>query len=100
MLCVSQTSIAQIGYTKDSLQIKAYTLITYKNNEAVKIELTKVFCDYCSELQREVLGEEAKRRSYNDRYLPENRLKDGQKRLALYIRIAKTDFAAIKEDDN
>ena len=95
-----EESPAQQGYAKDSLQIKAYTLITYQNSKAVKIELSHVFCDYCSDFQKEAIGEEAKRRAYQNRYLPENRIDDGEKRLAVYIRIAKKDFAAIKEDEN
>ena len=97
---LAEDMTAQRGYAEDSLQIKAYTVITYKNSEAIKIELSKVFCDYCSELQLEAIGIEAKRRSYHERYFPEHRLKDGQKRLALYIRISKKDFAAIKEEEN
>lgn len=34
------------GYAKDSLQIKVYTEIEYKNREAKDIKLKKVFCDY------------------------------------------------------
>jgi hypothetical protein len=90
-LCKAQS------YRQDSLQIKSYTLIEYRNNEAKEITLLKVLCDYCSEAQSKAIGNEAVRRSYNDRYNPENRMKDGQKRLAVIIRIAKTDLAAIKE---
>lgn len=85
------------SYTKDSLQIKVYTEIEYKDNKSGKISLKKVFCDYCTPLQLESIGEEALVRAYNERYYPENRLKNGKKKLAIYIRIAKQDFAAIKE---
>ena len=97
-ILLTDNALSQVGYAKDSLQIKAYTVITYENNEAVKIELNKVFCDYCSDLQKEAIGNEAKRRTYFERYLPENRLMNGQKKLALYIRVSKKDFAAIKEE--
>ncbi len=85
------------SFRQDSLQIKAYTLIEYKNNEFKNIQLLKVLCNYCSEAQSKAIGDEAVRRSYNDRYSPDNRMKDGQKKLAVFIRIAKSDFAAIEE---
>ena len=90
---------AQLGYQKDSLQIKVYTEITYKNSVAEDIEVTKVFCDYCSSFQKKAIGAEAKRRSYLERNTKTNRLDDGVRRLALYIRISKADFAALKEKE-
>lgn len=97
MLCLVTVSNAQ-SYKKDSLQIKSYTLIEYVNNEVKNIELLKVMCDYCTEIQKEAIGKEAIRRSYLERFDPKNRLKEGKKKLAIYIRVAKKDFAAIKED--
>ena len=44
------------------------------------------------------MGIEAKRRGALEGLDPKNRLKDGDKKLAIYIRIAKKDFAAIKEN--
>lgn len=88
------------SYRKDSLQIKAYTIIKYENNQAKDIDLVKVLCDYCSDLQRKAIGDEALRRSHNDRYNPENRIENGEKKLAIYIRVAKKDLAAIKEENN
>lgn len=92
--------VAQNGYKKDSLQIKVYTSIEYVKNEAKSIEVRKVFCDYCTNIQREAISEEAKRRSYAVRNDKENRLMNGVRKLSLYIRISKNDFAAIKEKDN
>jgi len=94
------TIASQNGYKKDSLQIKVYTNIEYVNNEAKSIEVRKVFCDYCSEIQKVAISEEAKRRSYAVRNNKENRLMNGIRKLSLYIRISKKDFAAIKEEDN
>ncbi|MEM6516274.1 MAG: hypothetical protein AAF688_08830 [Bacteroidota bacterium] len=95
-LLVTSVSFAQ-SYRKDSLQIKTYTRITYINNQAKDIELLKVLCDYCSDLQKKAIGDEALRRSYDDRYNPDNRLVNGQKKLAIVIRVAKKDLKAIKE---
>lgn len=88
------------SYRIDSLQIKAYTVIKYRNNEVKDIQLLKVLCDYCSELQLKAIGNEALRRSYTDRNLAENRMENGDKKLAIFIRIAKADLAAIKENLN
>lgn len=96
ILLVCFSSTAQ-SYRKDSLQIKVYTTINYKNNQVKDIKLLDVLCDYCTELQKKAIGEQALRLSYNDRYNPNNRLVNGQKKLALYIRVAKKDLAAIKE---
>ncbi|MFD2550963.1 hypothetical protein ACFSQP_03945 [Bizionia sediminis] len=85
------------GYATDSLQIKVYTQITYKNTEATDIKLLKVFCDYCSDTQTTEIGYAALRRSYDERYDPENVLKNGKKRLAIIIRIDKEDFKSLKD---
>lgn len=96
--CLGSSYMDAQSYKKDSLQIKSYTSIEYANNEVKDIKLLRVMCDYCTELQKEVIGEEAKRRTYLERLDPKNRLKEGKKKLAIYIRIAKTDFAAIKDN--
>lgn len=93
-------SVLAQSYTKDSLQIKTYTEIAYINSEAKDIKLIKVFCDYCSELQKKSIGEEALRRAYYERYEPQNILVNGKKKLAILIRISKADFAAIDEKSN
>ncbi len=91
------------GYAQDSLQIKVYTEITYQDNQAQEIKLLNVFCDYCSEKQTIIIGEEALNRAYDERYNPGNVLVNGKKKLAIIIRIAKDDFSAIDdeiEDEN
>ncbi len=97
-ICLSSLNVNGQSYRKDSLQIKSYTQIEYVNNEVKSIKLLKVLCDYCTDYQKEVIGEEAKRRAFLERFDPKNRIKDGKKRLAIYIRIAKKDFAEIKPD--
>lgn len=86
------------SYTKDSLQIKAYTEIQFKDNNAENIILKKVFCDYCTDFQIEKIGEEALRRADIEKYAPLNRMENGYKKLAIYIRISKDDFASITPD--
>lgn len=95
---VYQMAIGQ-SYKRDSLQIKGYTEIEYKNGQAKAITLKKLFCEYCSPFQLEVLGEEALRRAHGEKNNPRHVIKKGKKKIAIYIRIAKTDFAAIKEED-
>ncbi|MGB3608592.1 MAG: hypothetical protein WA775_08470 [Psychroserpens sp.] len=96
--CLSTAVMAAQSYKKDSLQIKSYATIEYSNNEVKDIELLKVLCDYCSDFQKKIIGEEVLRRSFNERFDPKNRIKNGKKKLAIYIRIAKKDLAAIKEE--
>jgi len=91
---------SQLGFKKDSLQIKVYTEIKYVNNEPIDIKVKKVFCSYCTDFQTKVVGEEGVRRSNEVKYDPENRLTNGVKRLALYIRVSKKDFAALKEEED
>ncbi|WP_230401545.1 hypothetical protein [Hanstruepera ponticola] len=86
------------GYAKDSLQIKVYTEIEYKNREAKDIKLLKVFCDYCTSAQTSKIGYAALLRAHDERYLPENVLVNGKKKLAIIIRISKVDFAAISDE--
>lgn len=90
---------AQLGYQKDSLQIKVYTKMEYVNSRLKSIEVTKIFCDYCSKLQLEKLKKEASRLAYlarnNKDYIQQN----GTKKLAMYIRVSKKDFAALKEEE-
>ena len=91
------TSSAQLGYKKDSLQIKVYTEITYRDYKPVHIEVKKVFCDYCSENQIKLIGEEALRRTKDDQYNPKYVSANDKTRLALFIRVAKRDFAKLKD---
>jgi len=93
------TNLQGQSYAKDSLQIKVYTQIKYINNKVVDIKLKKVFCDYCSDYQRKEMGYEGLRRANIEKYYPENRLENGIKKLALYIRIAKKDFSILKQDN-
>ncbi len=90
-------SIAQQGYKKDSLQIKVYTEITYKDYKPVDIVVKKVFCDYCTEIQKQVIGEQALKISKADQYNPKYVSANDKARLALLIRVAKKDFAKLKE---
>ncbi|AUC81545.1 hypothetical protein [Lacinutrix sp. Bg11-31] len=93
------TIVSAQSFKKDSLQIKAYTEIEYKAGKPINITLKKVFCDYCSKTQLTLLGEDAIRRADGEKQNPKNKLVDGKKKLAVYIRIAKTDFASIKEEE-
>ena len=101
MSCLFLTQVqAQRGYAKDSLQIKVYTEITYKNSKVESLKVTRIFCDYCNETQKEALKKEAWHRSYDERYTQVNKLEHGKRKLALYIRISKKDFANMKQLDN
>ncbi len=96
---INSIAISAQSYKKDSLQIKSYTLIEYRQNEVKDVKLIKVLCDYCTDFQKEAIGVEAMRRAKLESYDPVNKMKEGDKKLAIYIRIAKKDFAAIIEED-
>ncbi|MDC8004179.1 hypothetical protein POV27_08965 [Aureisphaera galaxeae] len=90
----------QRDYRKDSLQFKMYTRIyVNKSIELDSVVVKKIFCDYCSEKQLEVLREEAFRRSVYESRNPKYR-KPGEHRLALYIRLSKVDFKALNDEED
>jgi len=95
ILCLSNLH-AQKGYSVDSLQIKVYTEIDYVNNDTKAINIRKVFCEYCTEDQKRGIEDEALRRSYLERNDKKNKLANGRKRLAIYIRISRSDFAYLE----
>ncbi len=89
----------QRDYRKDSLQFKMYTrLYVNESLELDSVVVKKIFCDYCSEKQLEALREEAFHRSVYESRNPKYR-KQGEHRLALYIRLSKLDFKALNEED-
>lgn len=98
IFCLGNLLSFSQGYAKDSLQIKVYTEIEYNNREAKDIKLLKVFCDYCTSAQTSKIGYAALLRAHDERYLPENVLVNGKKKLAIIIRISKVDFAAISDE--
>lgn len=98
ILWASYLSAQSRGYHVDSLQIKVYTEIEYKNSKPKEIKLKRIFCDYCSENQKKAVGEQALRRTFAVRYEDIHKLKNGTKKLALYIRISKKDFLKLKDE--
>lgn len=91
--------MAQVGYQKDSLQIKVYSEIDYHNRQVEAIRITKVFCDYCTAYQKDIVGEEAFRRTYLARFDKNVRQIEGTYRHALFIRVSKKDFARIRTEE-
>jgi len=91
---------AQIGYQKDSLQIKVYSEIEYVNKFVKGIKVDTVFCDYCSANQIKMIKEEAYRRTFSISNDKDVRMANGKYKHALYIRISKKDFLEMKEEDN
>ncbi|WP_052825938.1 hypothetical protein [Neotamlana nanhaiensis] len=90
---------AQVGYQKDSLQIKVYATIHYTDGNAKSIKVKHVFCDYCSDYQKERVSEEAKRQTFLIRNAKGVRMLNGIYRHAVYIRVSKEDFANLKEEE-
>lgn len=93
-------AFAQIGYKKDSLQIKVYSEIEYIDRLIKDIKVDTVFCDYCSKNQIKMLKEEALRRTYLIRNDKDVKLENGTYKHALLIRISKKDFLEMKEEEN
>lgn len=91
-------TFAQIGYQRDSLQIKVYTEIEYRDGMVKDIKVNKVFCDYCSEYQIERIKEEGIRRTYVTGQEEEIGITNGKYKQALYIRISKKDFLEMNKD--
>ena len=59
--------------------------------EVDSLTVKKIFCDFCSEGQMDVLQQEAMRQSMIERYNPKYR-KPGEHRLALIVRFSREDF--------
>jgi len=86
-------------YRKDSLQFKMYTRLYVNEQLGVdSISVKKIFCDYCTEIQMEVLEGEAIRQSRLERYNPKYK-KPGEHRLALIVRFSKDDFRKLNAEN-
>ena len=97
-LVTTFSSFAQRGYQEDSLQIKVYSEIIYDQFKPIKIHITKVFCDYCTENQIKHVKEIAWDLAYRDRNAPENVMNEGKKKLAIYLRIPKDKFRLLRDE--
>jgi hypothetical protein len=93
-------AFSQIGYQKDSLQIKVYSEIEYIEGLVKEIKVDTVFCDYCSKNQMKMLKEEALNRTYLIRNDKGIKLVNGKYKHALLIRISKKDFLEMREEEN
>lgn len=97
-LCFNYSEAQSKNYALDSLQIKVYTEIEYINSNPKKIEVKKVFCDYCTENQIKYLGEKAKELAFYDRFNPKKRRVNGIRKFAIIIRVSKKDFLEIRDE--
>ena len=87
------------NFRDDSLQFKMYTRLYINEQLTVdSIAVKKIFCDYCSDIQTEVLTNEAIRQSKIEQYNPKYR-KAGEHRLALIIRFSKEDFRKLNDSN-
>ncbi len=89
---------AQQGYAEDSLQIKVYSEINYEGSRPISIKVTKVFCDYCSPNQLKHIKRVAYDTAYNESNAPENLMKSGKKKLAIYLRLPKDKFRLLRDE--
>lgn len=98
IVCCSWKASAQIGSYADSLQIKTYVTIEYRNKHPKSIEVSKVFCDYCNENQKKHLKERAWQLAYFERYDPRNVIANGKRRLTFLIRMSKKDLKRLRDN--
>ena len=93
-------SVAQKrSQANDTLRIKVYTKIKYVEGRMQNIEVTKVFCDYCSPAQIEALKDQARSIIYREkRYWTKGKENKIQK-FTMIIYVARDDLFAIKEDN-
>ena len=89
---------AQEGYRADSLQFKMYTRLYVGTESGLdSIVVKRVFCDFCSRVQLEMLKREAYRQSLFESRNPKYQ-SPGEHRLALYVRLSKKDFKALNDN--
>lgn len=91
----AKAQLSTRDYRRDSLQFKIYTRL-YVNDQlrTDSVKVKKVFCDWCSDKQIAMLQEEALRQTTLEQYNPKYK-KQGEHRLALYIRLSKEVFKEI-----
>lgn len=91
--CLMNTiAYSQRGFEVDSIQIKVYTQIEYENYKPIKIEVTKIFCDYCSEEQLKKVELKAIQTTQRVRYNSESILANGSRRIKHVIRFKRDKF--------
>lgn len=97
LLCYK--SKAQRGYQKDSIQVKVYTeMVISKTIELDTITVKKVFCSYCSKPQIKAIEKQSLAMTYDMRMEPKYR-KQGEHRIALYIRIPRHKFEELNNSE-
>lgn len=87
------------SFTKDSLQFKVYTITSFKNSKVENIEVDRILCSYCSDIQMLALEQSSIRSTLKLIQKPENRLIEGKIRLTIFIRVRKEKFAKLKAKD-
>ncbi|TBN06828.1 hypothetical protein EYD45_02790 [Hyunsoonleella flava] len=100
LLMMSFDSSFGQNFRKDSLQFKVYTIASFKDSKVKNIKVDKVLCDYCSEAQFTTLKQMSIKSSMKLIEKPKYRLINGEKRLAIYIRVKRENFAKLKHKDS
>lgn len=85
---------------KDTLRIKVYTEIKYVDGRLNNVDVTKVFCDYCSQGQIDAMKEQALAIVHREKrywtYGKENKIQ----KYTLIISVARKDLIEIKERED
>ena len=95
-LLMFNLSLSQIGGSLDTLQIKAYVNISYKNFKPKHIEVKKIFCDYCSKKQNHYLKLLAWQRAHAIRNSKDFKMQNGKRMLTFMIRLPKSELKSYR----
>jgi hypothetical protein len=97
VMILSSVVMGQTSSFADSLQIKVYSLIYVNRQFKVdSISVSKIFCDYCSQTQREFVKMQASGLT-RKRYLRQDYDKAGVYRNVLYLRYSKQEFRKLND---
>ena len=98
LVCFCNISVSKAqSFRKDSLQIKVYTLAEFSNSELKNIKLRKIFCDYCSEKQLNVIGELGLKKAKEVVKSSRKKVNNGTQKIAVYLRVSREDFIKFKD---
>lgn len=88
----TSSCFSQIGYKKDSVQIKVYTTVLYENKKPTTIKVVKVFCDYCTEKQLEKVKLKAWKASHKLLFHKDYYMDNGLRKITHFIRFKREGF--------
>lgn len=89
----------QRDLSKDTLRIKVYTEIKYVEGRMQNVEVTKVFCDYCSPIQIEALEDQARSIIHREKRYWTKGKENKIQRYTLIISVSRKDLLALMDEE-